>query len=170
MPSDKFIHTPRLTLGPLREGDKAALVALFRHDAVKETYMVPDPLDDALADRLFARMMALSHDDTRYVFGIFLDGALIGVLNDTEIEGGTIEMGYALHPNHWNRGYMSEAFAAVIDHLRTRGFTTVVAGAFEKNTASLRVMQKCGMTRLDKTDEIEYRGERHTCIYYGVEL
>ena len=167
---DIFIHTPRLTLGPLREGDKAALVALFRHDAVKETYMVPDPLDDALADRLFARMMALSHDDTRYVFGIFLDDALIGVLNDTEIEGGTIEMGYALHPNHWNCGYMSEAFAAVIDHLRTRGFTTVTAGAFEKNTASLCVMQKCGMTRLDKTDEIEYRGEKHICIYYGVEL
>ena len=170
MPSDKFIHTPRLTLGPLREQDQATLVALFRHDAVKETYMVPDPLDDALADRLFARMMALSHDDTRYVFGIFLDGALIGVLNDTEIEGGTIEMGYALHPDHWNRGYMSEAFAAVIDHLRTRGFATVTAGAFEKNASSLRVMQKCGMTRLDKTDEIEYRGEKHTCIYFGVDL
>lgn len=167
---DIFIHTPRLTLGPLREGDKAALVALFRHDAVKETYMVPDPLDDALADRLFARMMALSHDDTRYVFGIFLDDALIGVLNDTEIEGGTIEMGYALHPDHWNCGYMSEAFAAVIDHLRTRGFATVTAGAFVENAASLRVMQKCGMVRLDKVDEIEYRGKMRTCIYYGVDL
>ena len=164
------IHTPRLTLGPLREGDKAALTALFRHDAVKETYMVPDPLDDALAERLFARILALSQDDTRCVFGIFLDGALIGILNDTEIDGGTIEMGYALHPDHWNRGYMSEAFAAVIDYLRTRGFATVVAGAFEENIASLRVMQKCGMVRLAKVDEIEYRGEKHICIYYGVEL
>ena len=164
------IHTARLTLGSLREVDKAALTALFRHDAVKETYMVPDPLDDAMAERLFARILALSQDDTRCVFGIFLDGALIGVLNDTEIEGGTIEMGYALHPDHWNCGYMSEAFAAVIDYLRTRGFATVTAGAFEENTASLRVMQKCGMTRLDKTDEIEYRGEKHICIYYGVEL
>ena len=170
MPSDKIIHTPRLTLGPLREGDKAALTALFRHDAVKETYMVPDPLDDALAERLFARILALSQDDTRCVFGIFLDGALIGILNDTEIDGKTIEMGYALHPDHWNCGYMSEAFAAVIDYLRTRGFATVTAGAFEENTASLRVMQKCGMTRLNKTDEIEYRGKMHTCIYYGVDL
>ena len=170
MPSDKIIHTPRLTLAPLREGDKAALTALFHHDGVKETYMVPDPWDDAMADRLFARILALSQDDTRCVFGIFLDDALIGILNDTEIDGKTIEMGYALHPDHWNRGYMSEAFAAVIDYLRTRGFATVTAGAFEKNTASLRVMQKCGMTRLDKTDEIEYHGEKHICIYYGVEL
>ena len=50
MQNEIFLHTPRLTLGPLREGDKAARVALFRHDAVKETYRVPDPLDDALAD------------------------------------------------------------------------------------------------------------------------
>ena len=164
------IHTPRLTLAPLREQDKAALTALFRHEDVKATYMVPDPLDDALAERLFARILTLSQDDTRCVFGIFLDGALIGVLNDTEIDGGTIEMGYALHPDHWNCGYMSEALAAVIDHLRARGFATVTAGAFEENTASLRVMQKCGMTRLDKTDEIEYRGKMHTCIYYGVDL
>jgi RimJ/RimL family protein N-acetyltransferase len=163
---DTIIHTPRLTLGPLREQDQAALIALFRHDGVKETYMVPDPLDDATAQRLFARMMALSRDDTRYVFGIFLGDALIGVLNDTEISGDTIEMGYALHPDHWNRGYMSEAFSTVINYLHTRGFTTVTAGAFEENVASLRVMQKCGMVRTEHTDQIEYRGKMHTCIYY----
>ena len=163
------IHTPRLTLAPLREQDKAALTALFRHDAVKETYMVPDPLDDALAERLFARILALSQDDTRCVFGIFLDGALIGILNDTEIEGGTIEMGYALHPDHWNRGYMSEAFAAVIDYLRTRGFATVTAGAFVENAASLRVMQKCGMVKMDFEEDIEYRGLLRHCIYYAIE-
>ena len=164
---DTIIHTPRLTLSPLREQDEAALVALFRHDAVKETYMVPDPLDDATAQRLFARMMALSHDDTRYVFGIFLDDALIGVLNDTEISGDTIEMGYALHPDHWNHGYMSEAFAAVIDHLHARGFATVTAGAFEENVASLRVMQKCGMVRMAHTDTITYRDREHVCVYYA---
>ena len=161
------LHTPRLTLAALREQDQAALIALFRHDGVKETYMVPDPLDDALADRMFARLMALSQDDSRYVFGIFLDDALIGILNDTEIEGDTVEMGYALHPDHWGRGYTSEAFAAVIDYLKAHGFATVTAGAFEQNIASLRVMQKCGMVRLEKTDEIEYRGKTHTCIYYA---
>ena len=169
MPNDILLHTPRLTLGPLREQDQAALIALFRHDGVKETYMVPDPLDDALVQRLFSRMMALSHDDTRYVFGIFLGDTLIGVLNDTEINGDTIEMGYALHPDHWSCGYMSEAFCAVIDYLHTRGFTTVTAGAFAENAASLRVMQKCGMVRLEKTDEIEYRGRVYTCIYYAAE-
>ena len=54
----------------------------------------------------------------------------------------------------------------MIDYLKEHGFATVTAGAFEQNVASLRVMQKCGMVRLEKTDEIEYRGRVHTCIYY----
>ena len=54
MPNDILLHTPRLTLGPLREQDQAALTALFRHEAVKQTYMVPDPLDDALAHNVAA--------------------------------------------------------------------------------------------------------------------
>jgi hypothetical protein len=28
-------------------------------------------------------------------------------------------------------------------------------------------MEKCGMTKLSKTDEIEYRGITHTCVYYS---
>jgi hypothetical protein len=28
-------------------------------------------------------------------------------------------------------------------------------------------MEKSGMTRMDKIDEIDYRGKVHTCIYYA---
>ena len=77
-------------------------------------------------------------------------------------------MGYALHPEHHSRGYMSEAFAAMIDYLFSCGFDEVTAGAFEENTASIRVMQKCGMVRLEKTDEIDYRGKTHKCIYFSI--
>ena len=27
-------------------------------------------------------------------------------------------------------------------------------------------MEKCGMTRMDETEELEYRGAVHRCIYY----
>ena len=99
--------------------------------------------------------------------GIYLDGRLIGLINDTKIDGKSIEMGYALHPEHHSRGYMSEAFSAMIDYLFSRGFDEVTAGAFEGNAASIRVMQKCGMVRLEKTDEIDYRGITHRCIYFS---
>lgn len=46
------------------------------------------------------------------------------------------------------------------------GFRKVKAGYFEENEASRRVMEKCGMKQLSYTDEIEYRGITHKCLYY----
>ena len=60
------------------------------------------------------------------------------------------------------------ALRAAIGELFEKGHTQVVCGAFEHNLASMRVMEKAGMTRLEKTDEIEYRGKVHRCIYYGI--
>ena len=48
------------------------------------------------------------------------------------------------------------------------GFKQVVAGAFVENPASLRVMEKAGMTPIEKVDEIEYRGRTHTCVYRAI--
>ena len=48
------------------------------------------------------------------------------------------------------------------------GFEHVKAGFFEENMASCRVMEKCGMTKLDVEDDIEYRGVMHHCLYYGI--
>ena len=32
----------------------------------------------------------------------------------------------------------------------------------------IRVMEKSGMKREEKTDEIEYRGAVHRCVYYSI--
>lgn len=165
---DKTITTERLTIGTIEEKDRADVVAILRNDIVKKTYMLPDFESDEAAGKLFLRLSELSHDDERFVFGIFLDGKLIGFMNDTEINGDELEMGYALYPDYHNKGYATEAFGGVIEYLFTRGFRCITAGAFEENPASMRVMEKCGMTRMDKTDEIEYRGATHKCIYYMI--
>ena len=88
--------------------------------------------------------------------------------NDTEIVDSTVEMGYVISPSHQNKGFCTEAMCGAIEHLFEKGFSEVVCGAFEENAASLRVMQKCGMKLLDKTDVIEYRGKDHKCIYYSI--
>ena len=162
------IQTPRLTLGEIRECDAGALMAIFKHDVVKATYMVPELPDYEAEMKLFSRIRELSEKDGRYVFGIFLDDGLIGLINDTEICGKTIEMGYALHPDHHNRGYATEAFAAVIQYLFSNGFEEILAGAFAENAASMRVMEKCGMKRTKMTAEVDYRGVTHKCIYYSI--
>ena len=162
------ITTTRLTLGTIRECDFDAMMAIFKSDAVKATYMVPDLPTREAEMKLFTRIRELSERDDRYVFGIFLDGKLIGMLNDTDICGKTVEVGYAIHPDYWGKGYATEALSAVIPHLFSVGFDEVIAGAFECNPASLRVMEKSGMKRTKMTAEVEYRGVTHKCIYYSI--
>ena len=162
------IITPRLVLGEIRECDFEALMSIFKSDTVKATYMVPDLPTPDDERKLFESLRNLSLKDGRYIFGIYLDGTLIGLVNDCEINNKCIEMGYALHPDYHNRGFATEAFGAVIDHIFAQGFEEILAGAFEENAASMRVMEKCGMKRTKMTAEIEYRGIVHSCVYYSI--
>ncbi len=161
------IQTRRLTLGEIRDCDFDDMMSVLKNDVVAATYRIPD-LDTREAElELFEYLRDISQREDRYLFGIFLDGKLIGLINDCEINDECIEMGYALHPDYQNRGYTTEAFSAVIKSLLSKGFTEIIAGAFEDNIASIRVMEKCGMKRTKMTAEIEYRGKTHKCIYYS---
>lgn len=154
-----------IVLKSMAEQDCAAVARILKNDTVKKTYMVPD-LTDPDARKLASRMIALSHDPARYVRGVYLDGKLIGFLNDTELHGRSIELGWVIDPTHHNRGYATAAVRAAIGELFAAGFEQIVASAFENNTASIRVMQKAGMTLTDRTEQIEYREGIHRCVYY----
>lgn len=163
-----YIQTEHLVLKNLSDGDAAAMIGLLTDSSIKKNYMLPDFENQEQALRLFDRLKALSASDAHYVAGIYLAGRLIGFLNDVQIANGQIELGYAIEPEHHNRGYASESLKAVIADLFAKGYQEVVTGAFSQNRASIRVMEKCGMTRLDKQEEIEYRGKVHQCVYYSI--
>ena len=154
-------------LSALSDVDRDSLIAIFKDDRVKCTYMVPD-LDEETADRLFERLKKLSHSSDRIVLGIYLENELIGLINDTGIDDGAVELGWVISPAHHNCGYATEAVKAVIEKLLADGFREIVAGAFSENPASIRVMEKCSMTRIDKEETIEYRGISHRCVYYSI--
>ena len=159
--------TKRLVIKPISLADKEAVLDLLTDETVGKTYMLPEYQSTEEAEPLFHRLVQLSQEESRYVAGVYLDGKFIGMMNDTEIKGTQIEMGYAYLPAFYDRGFATEAFKGAIDYLLSHGFETVLAGAFSENLASLRVMEKCGMTRQEYTDEIEYRGKTHTCLYYA---
>ena len=162
-------QTERLVIRPISEADREAVLDLLASEAVGKTYMLPQYQRREDATPLFQRLVALSNDPSRYVAGIYLGGQFIGMMNETERKDGKIEMGYALLPAFHNRGCATEALRGAIDYLFDRGFETVVAGAFSGNAASIRVMEKCGMEKQAYTDEAEYRGITHTCVYYAIQ-
>ncbi|MBQ8278473.1 MAG: GNAT family N-acetyltransferase [Roseburia sp.] len=162
-----YIKTERLELKPLSDSDRDNMIEILTNNEIKKTYMLPDFETEEQAEKLFVRLKEGSQVDKVYQVGIFLNGEVIGFSNEVDRAGDKIELGYMLHPKHHNKGYGTEMLKAMIEEMFARGFSEVIAGAFEENPASMRVMEKSGMTKLDKTDEIEYRGVVHKCLYYS---
>ena len=163
-----MIKTQRLTLDVLTENDVEEALDLLTNDVIKQTYMLPDFEKRTDALPLFRRILTISQDPARFLRGVYLNDRLIGYINEVEKTDSFVELGYLLHPDYHNQGYMAEALAATFQPLFDMGFKEVICGAFEGNKASLRVMQKAGMHLLERTDDIEYRGKVHRCIYYGI--
>ena len=161
-------QTNRLTVHPMSLADKEDILDLVTNEIVSKTYMFPAFESREAAEPLFQRLVKLCEDESRYVAGVYLDGRFIGMMNGVDIKDTRIEMGYAYLPAYYNQGYATEAFAGAISYLFERGFETVLAGAFAENPASMRVMEKCGMEKIDFTEEIEYRGKSHHCVYYAI--
>ena len=155
-----------IRLASLRAADLETMLDILTNDCVKQTYMLPDFPSREDAVPLFQRLVGLSGDSRRFVRGIYADETLVGFLNDVEIENGAIELGYVIHPRFQGNGYATEALGIAIGELFRLGFQAVITGAFRQNAASIRVMEKNGMTRIEKTEPIEYRGKTHICVYY----
>ena len=162
------IKTKRLELKPFQDSDMEMLCEILTNEKIGETYLLPDFKDDAAVLALAKRLQALSLAEDRYVAGIYFETKLIGIFNQTDIRGETIEVGYALHPDHHNRGFATEALKAMIENLFAKGFSVVFTGAFEDNLASLRVMEKAGMKKTNARASVDYRGKTHRCVYYSI--
>ena len=157
-----------MKLRAFQESDWPRLAMLATSTEVNKTYMLPDFESTEKARPLFDRLSAMSKDETRYVRAMEENGEFVGFCNDVERDGDAVEIGYAMCPDVWGRGYATSALKLAIADLFELGFAQVVAGAFVENPASLRVMEKAGMDPIEKVDEIEYRGRTHTCVYRAI--
>lgn len=162
------IHTARLTMRPLSDRDAEVITALFIDDEVTKTFMVPELKSRDEQMKLFELLKHRSASDAHFVYGVYLDERLIGFVNDVDLSGGEIELGYVIAPAQKSKGFATEVLAASIRELFAMGYGVVKAGAFEENGASMRVMEKCGMTRTKREEDIPYRGETHRCVNFEI--
>lgn len=146
--------------------DRERMLDILTSEKVNKSYMLPDFQHREDAMPLFIRLMEMSKDESKYLRAIADSEGLVGFVNHTDIQDIQIELGYVIHPEYQGRGYMTRALGLAMEELFSKGYSEIITGAFSTNLASIRVMEKCGMARLSKTDEIEYRGTVHTCVYY----
>ena len=105
---------PQVCLRPFVPADRAAMLELLTDAAVAKTYMLPVFSAREEAAPLFERLLALSQDAARFVRCIEKDGAPVGILNDVEMTGETVELGWAVLPAHWGQGCATAALAAAV--------------------------------------------------------
>ena len=149
-PMHDVITTERLILKSFSDNDQEPMVQLLTNEKIKETFMVPDfPVkDDAV--NMFKKLQEFSLADDHFTCGVYAESQLIGFFTDVEVQGDEIELGYVINPDYQNKGYATEALKASIQYLLQNKFIVITAGAFANNTASMRVMEKCGMQRCKK--------------------
>lgn len=142
----QIILTDRLVLRHFNENDLEALYALLRDDEVN-VFLPWFPVKDREETRTFLKERFLNEYDTgecfRYAICLKEDNLPIGYVWLSKDE--SHDFGYALMKEHWHKGIALEASQAVIEQLKTSGYTYITATHDIHNHRSGEVMKKLGM-------------------------
>lgn len=107
-------------------------------------------------DQVIARLLARTglpadHETRRFGHRLVVEretGTVVGGIGFfAPPQDGEVEIGYGIVPSRQRRGYATEAVQAMVaDILRLEGVQIVIANVDLDNPASIRVLEKCGMT------------------------
>jgi [ribosomal protein S5]-alanine N-acetyltransferase len=142
------LTTERLVLRPYAASDLDDMAAMFGDPAVT-AFTFLGQRDRAQTEAVLAEYMGFLAEH-RWGMLAILDrngGAYLGEAGLFVSPMGTIALRYALARAGWNRGFATEASAAVIDDAFGRlGLVRLVAGVKAENAPSVRVVEKLGFT------------------------
>ena len=146
------LQTERLHLRPHRADDWPAVHAYANHPEVLR-YRPDDVRSPEQIQAHLQHLVVLQRREPRtsYHFAIILSVTeqLIGWcgLSFEDQEQQIAELGYDLDYTYWGAGFMTEAASAVVGWGFTRlHLHRIIGQCHPANTASMRVMQKLGMT------------------------
>ncbi len=146
------IETARLVLRPFRETDLAAYTAVLRTAEVRASLHLAD---DVGAEQAWIGMAQwLGQWELRgtgqWVLEERSTGDFVGRagMHLPERPGWPgIEIGWALHPDHWGKGYATEAGAASVDYaFAHHAVDAIYSVILHENVASQAVARRLGFT------------------------
>lgn len=144
-----ILHTQRLILRPWKETDLDDFYAYASVDGVGQMAgWTPHKSKEESAQILNCFI------SQKKIFALEYEGKVIGSIGIEEYDEKNYpeleylygrELGYALSKNYWERGLMTEAVQAVIRYLfDIVNLDFILAGHFDWNKQSARVIEKCG--------------------------
>jgi RimJ/RimL family protein N-acetyltransferase len=161
------LRSRRLHLRRWRADDAADVAAAFdiyRRWEVSR-WLGADPSvwpDETAARSSLQRWQAVADERPGYgLWAVVLEGhanpcgtVLLMPLRDAaQVPTGHVEVGWHFHPDAWGHGYATEASQLMIEHGWDLGLERIEAIAFADNEASIKVMERLGMTWQGETDQ-----------------
>ncbi|GLQ19263.1 GNAT family N-acetyltransferase [Algimonas porphyrae] len=169
-----IVHTERLTLRTPELRDGPALAKHFSDfDVVKMTGTIPFPYLSPAADFWIFRTRARQRRGLAQSYMMETrSGDVIGNISlFRSSPEDDYEVGYHIGRDWWGLGYATEACHTVLSEAKSTGHTHIVAGVYDDNPASQRLLAKFGFTQTG-TDNIwcMARGERVSGRRYALDL
>jgi RimJ/RimL family protein N-acetyltransferase len=151
-------ETERMLLRRFTAEDVGMLAALYADPRVMR-FIAPEPLSFAEVEQEILPQYLREYRELADGLGSFAaiekeTGRPVGRFslkpaNSYGLAGGT-ELGYRLFPAFWGRGLAAEGARALIDSAFERlHVDRIVATTMADNTGSWRVLEKCGLRRVD---------------------
>jgi RimJ/RimL family protein N-acetyltransferase len=145
------LETARLTLRRLDFGDAAFLVGLLNQPSFLANIGDRGVRNVEDAHRYLREGPMAMYE--KHGFGLWhvarrADGVAMGMCGLLRRDFlPDVDLGYAFLPEHWGQGYAFEAADATLRHAATKfGLSRVIGVVSENNTASIRVLEKLGMS------------------------
>ncbi len=170
------IETDRLRLRPFASTDLDALANILARPDVMQ-YLDEEPLTRNEVAHIVERRVQQNHltdqGDTLWLaVELKATGDMIGTvylvwLSQEHSQG---EVGYRLHPDHWGRGYASEAVCEILAYgFRVLELHRVVGICDDRNEPSRRLLTRIGMRQEAHFREIEWvKGEWRSQLVYAI--
>ena len=165
------LETKRLILRFMNVNDSHDIFVNINHDQDVLKYFL-DKYCGKEEEMTLARTINYCLENKRYLFAIELKETheVIGMIlqcSTPDARFHSSEIGYAIGQKHWNKGYVTEAFKAMIDFMFDIGVHKVVASHIVENLSSKRVIEKCGLVYEGRRkDDIYYHDKYHDVDYY----
>lgn len=149
------LHTARLCLRRAQASDLMAVHALLSDPRAMRYWSTPphETLDQTITwlHRMIARPLTESDD-----FLIEHSGQIIGKAGAWNLP----EIGFLINPDHWRKGFGTEALTALIPHLFTHHkIPHLIAEADPRNQASLTLLARHGFTETHRAENTMQWGE-----------
>ena len=149
------IHTSRLVLRAAREADIEPLHAILSDRNAMAYWSSPPHRDIGQTRDWLGSMIAIQPSEGED-FVVEHRGRVIGKAGLWRFP----EIGFIFHPDHWGRGFATEALTSVLDRaFQVHGLPKVDADVDPRNGSSLKLLQRLGFRETGRKERTWHVGD-----------